>query len=40
MAVVTESDLGVLMGFLGGGLLLGIVAAWLDSVMAFIKGRG
>jgi hypothetical protein len=37
---VTTEELTVLMGFLSGGVLLGFIAAGLDQVAAYIRGRG
>lgn len=37
---MTENEGLVLLGFLTGGLLVGVVGSWLDQLTAFIKGRG
>lgn len=34
---MTEADVVVLMGFLSGGVLLGVVSAWIDQVTAYIR---
>jgi hypothetical protein len=34
---VTEADAAVLIGFLCGGVLLGVVAAWIDQVANYIR---
>lgn len=37
---MTSDELTTLVGFLCGGLLLGIVGHWLDLVTAYVRGRG
>jgi hypothetical protein len=34
---MTEADVVVLMEFLSGGALLGVVSAWIDQVAAYIR---
>lgn len=36
---MTSDELSVLIGFLVGGLLTGIVAHWLDVLVAYVRGR-
>lgn len=35
---MTEHELRVLIEFLTGGLLVGLVGSWLDSLAAWIRG--
>lgn len=39
VTIVTEQEVTVLVSFLTGGLLVGVVGRWLDVVTAFVKGR-
>lgn len=36
---VTEAELVVLLSFLTGGSLAGIVGHWLDELVALVRGR-
>lgn len=37
---MTGDELGTLLSFLTGGLLVGLVGRWLDLLVAYVKGRG
>ena len=36
---MTEPELGVILEFLTGGLLVGIIGHWLDVVVAYVRKR-
>lgn len=36
---MTPTETAVLVGFLAGGFLVGIVMDWLDQLVTYIKGR-
>lgn len=36
---MTETELASLLGFLTGGLLVGIIGHWLDQLVSFIKRK-
>ncbi|MCW2787158.1 MAG: hypothetical protein JWP74_3675 [Marmoricola sp.] len=36
---MTSDELGVLMSFLCSGVLLGILAAWIDQVVTYTRKR-
>jgi len=37
---MTDAELRVLAEFLASGVLAGVVASWLDGLVAFVRGRG
>lgn len=37
---MTEHEVTVLLSFLTGGMLAGVVGRWLDELVALIRGRG
>ena len=37
---MTSDDVAVLVAFLTGGALVGIVGGWMDQLLTYIRGRG
>jgi len=36
---MTEAETTILLGFLTGGLLVGVIGHWLDQLVTFIRKR-